>query len=154
MKYKYPYPKINHPIKWVETSNKMSLHDSVSGCHQMIPLPINQHKAIFKVPWRNYIFDQMLPGLRGVEDAFQRTMAPIFNFFTMIYIDDIIICFHADKEWFFDLRGTFDRNKFGKKDSKNKYQGKHGLFEIFWKNPYIMFSSGGSCDFFLQELKK
>ena len=88
----------------------------------MIPFQINQHKDIFKVPWNNYMFEQMLPGLRNVEDTFQRAMAPVFNFFTMIYIDDIIIFFEADKEYLFHLRRIFDRNKFWNQDSKRKYQ--------------------------------
>ena len=70
MKYKYPFPKINHPMPRVGVSYKISLHDSVSGYHQMIPLHINQHEDIFKVPWNNYMFDQMLPGLRNAEDTF------------------------------------------------------------------------------------
>jgi len=94
-------------------SNKMSLHDSVSGYHQMIPLQINQHKDIFKIPWKNYMFDQMLPRLRSAEYTYQRAMAPVFNFFTMIHIDDIFISCEADKEHIFYLRRTFDRNKFG-----------------------------------------
>ena len=63
----------------------------------VISLQINQHKDIFKIPWNNYLFDQMLPRLWSAEDTFQRAMPLVFNFFSMIYIDDILICFKADK---------------------------------------------------------
>lgn len=38
MKYKSPFPKINHPMPKVGVPNRISLHDSVSGYHHMIPL--------------------------------------------------------------------------------------------------------------------
>ena len=93
----------------------------------------------------------MLPRLRSAEYTFQRAMAPIFNFFTMIYIDDIIICFETDKEYLFKI---FDRNKFGKQDSKWKSQGEHELFDKFWKNPGTVFSNGDNYVFYLQDLNE
>ena len=72
----------------------------------------------------------------------------------MVYIDDFIIFFKDDKENLFYLRKILDINKFGKKESKKKHQGEHGLFKKSWKTPYTMFSNGGNYDFCLQELNK
>ena len=98
------------------------------------------------------MFNQMLPGLKSSRDTFRRTMALVLNFFTMVYIEDIIICFKDDKEYIFYLRKICDRNKYKNQKSKKKHQGEHELFENSWKNPYTMFSNENNYDFCSQEL--
>ena len=44
------------------------------------------------------MFDQMPSGLRSAEATFQRAMAPDLSYFTMIYIDDIIVYFKTNEE--------------------------------------------------------
>lgn len=154
LKNKYLFPKIDHTLQRVGVYNRMSLHDSFSGYHQMIPLQINQLKEFFMFPWSKYMFNQKLPGLKSAGDTFRRTMAHVCNFFTMVYLDDIIICFKHDKEYFFYLRKIFYKNKFGEQESKKKHQGEHGLFENSWKSPYNIFSNRGNYIFCLQELNR
>ena len=91
LKNKYHFPKINHTLLRVEGSNKLSSLGSVSDYNQVIILPTDQHKATFKEPWGTYMFDQMPSELKSVEDTFQRAMAHVLSYFTMLYLDDIII---------------------------------------------------------------
>ena len=116
----------------------------------MIPFQINQLKEFFKFPRENCIFKQILPGLESAGDTFRKTMFSVFNFFTMTYMDDFIICFKDDKEYLAYLRKIFDTNIFEKQGSKKKHQGDHGFSENSWNNPYTMLSNGGNY-FFVYE---
>ena len=98
MKDKFPFTKMNNTLQRVGVSNNMSFLGSVSGYNQVITLPINQHKATFKAPWGTYMFDHMPSRLKSAKATFQRAMAPDLSYFTMIYIDDIIVCFKTNKE--------------------------------------------------------
>ena len=118
----------------------------------MIPLKINQLKEFFKFPWDNFMFKQILPGLESVGDTFRRTMTSFFNFFTMVYMDDFIICFKDDKECLAYLRRIFVTNRVEKQGSKKKHQGEHGFSENSYNNPDTMLSNGGNYVFCLQEL--
>ena len=96
-------PKIDHTTQKLGVSNHVSLHDSILGYHQMIPLQNNQLKDFFKFAGRSFKFKPIFSNLKDTADTFQRTMFPVLNFFTMVYLDDIIICFKNDKEYLFYL---------------------------------------------------
>ena len=149
---KYPFSRTDHDSQNLGVSNHISLHDIVSGYHQMIPLQINQIKDFFKFPWDSCILKQIPPRLKDTGDTFRRTMFPVFNFFTMVYIDDIIICFKNDKEYLFYLKKICNKNTYGKQELKVKHQGEHDLFEKSWRNPYTMFVNENNYDLYSKKL--
>ena len=90
----------------------------------------------------------MLPDLKNTGDTVRRTMFPVLNFFTMVYLDDIIICFKNYKEYMFYLNKLCNRNRYGNQEYKEKHQAEHELFKDLWKTPYAMFSSERNYDIF------
>ena len=81
-------------------------------------------------------------------------MAPVTNFFTMMYIDDIVICLGADEKCLLHLNSFLHRKKVWKQNSKKKYKGELGMFENFWQKSCTMPSKIDSHVPYLQELNE
>ena len=128
----YPLSQIDHMLPRVVVSKEMSLFDSISGCNQVMVLSTDQRETSSTTPWGTYLYDQIPFGLMKESFNFQEAMENFFpkdlGYFTMLYLDDIIIYFKTNKAYLLHLQKVFERDKFLKRVSKGEDQGQHCKF--------------------------
>ena len=100
----------------------MYLQSDVSGYHQLIPLQSKQLKEFFKYMGNSSNFKPNVVKLQDTEDMFQKAMFPVMNFFSMMYLDDVIICFKNDKEYLYYLKKMYRKGRSGNQMYREKQQ--------------------------------
>ena len=118
LKDNYPFPKMDHILKKVVGSKRISLLDGFSGNNQVLVLPNHQHKTSFTTPWGTFMYVKMPFGLMNTGVTFQRAMDISFladiGYFIIIYLDDITVFSKTDKENLIHLRKVFEKcRKYG-----------------------------------------
>ena len=103
-------------------SNHMSLQSDVSGYHQLIPFQRKQLKEFFKYTGSSSIFKPRVAKPPDTKDMFLKAMFPVLNFFTIMYLDDIIICFKNDKDYLYYLKKMYNKGRSENQRYREKQQ--------------------------------
>jgi len=114
----YPLPKMEHKLKRVTGTSRISMIDLILGYNQIWVLLEDRQKATFTTPWGTFMYAKMPFGLMNVGETFQRAMDIAFigkkDKFVVIYLDDITVFSRYDKEHCQHMRRVFSKcRKFG-----------------------------------------
>ena len=108
LKDSYPLPKLDHILKRVVRSSRISLLDGFSGYNHILVQPEDQAKTTFTSPWGTFMYVKMPFGLMNAGETFQRAMDIAFakeiHDFLVIYLDDITLFSKIDNEHLDHLR--------------------------------------------------
>ena len=74
LKDNYLLPKMDHILKRVVGSSKMSLLDGFSGYNQILVQKEDQAKTTFTTPWGTFMYVKIPFGLMNARENFQRAM--------------------------------------------------------------------------------
>jgi len=113
LKYHYMLPNMDHILKKVVGSQKMSMLDGFSGYKQIMVHPDDQEKTTFTTPWGTFMYTNIHFGLMNAGVMFQRAMDIVFvdekDKFSVIYFDDIPVYFSSDEEHLKHIRRAFKK---------------------------------------------
>jgi hypothetical protein len=114
----YPLPKMEHILKRVTCSSRMSMIDGFFGYNQISVLPEDRENKTFTTPWGTFMYAKIPFGLMNVGATFQRAMDIAFigekKKFVVIYLDDITVFSQSDKEHYHHSKKVFLKcRKFG-----------------------------------------
>jgi hypothetical protein len=109
---------MEHILQKVTRAARMSMVDGFSGYNQVYAFPEDREKMAFTTPWGAFMYAKMPFGLMNAGETFQRAMNIEFigvkDKFVFIYLDEIIVYSHSDKEHCDHLRKVFLKcRKFG-----------------------------------------
>jgi hypothetical protein len=111
LKDNYPLPKMDHILKRVVWSQRMSMLDGFSCYNQVAVHPEDQEKTTFTTPWGTFMYAKMPFGLMNVGATFQREMDIAFSEqndkYVVIYLDDITVFSRTDPNHLQHLRKVF-----------------------------------------------
>ena len=101
LKDNYTLPKMDHILKRVVGSSRISLLDGFSRYNQILVHPDDQEKTDFTTPWGTRMYIKMPFGLKNAGATFQREMDIAFakeiHDFLIIYLDDLTIFSKSDQ---------------------------------------------------------
>ena len=82
-------------LQKVAGSEMFSLLDGFSGYNQVLVVPDDQLKTVFRNPWGTFSYRRMVFGIINIGATFQRTMDIYFrgliHNFVVVYLDDVTI---------------------------------------------------------------
>ena len=79
LKDNYPLPKMDHILRIVVGSKRISPLDGFSGYNQVLVLPSDQHKTAFTTPWGTFMYVKIPLDLMNAGATFQRAMDIAFS---------------------------------------------------------------------------
>jgi hypothetical protein len=107
----YPLPKMEHILKRLTSSARMSMIDGFSGYNQIYVLPEERKKTTFTTPWRTFMYSKIPFGPMNVGETFQGAMDIAFirenEKYLVIYLDDITLFSRYYKENYHHLEKVF-----------------------------------------------
>jgi len=118
LKDHYPLPKMDHILKRVVGSQRISTLDGFSGYNQVVMHSEDQEKTTFTTHWGTFMYAKMRFGLMNAMATFQQAMEIAFDDekdkIMVIYLDNIIVFSKSDKEHVAHLLRMFKKcRKFG-----------------------------------------
>jgi hypothetical protein len=114
----YPLSKMEHILKRVTGTSRISMIDGFLSYNLISVLLEEREKTTFTTPWGMVMYAKILFGLMNAGATFQRSMDIDFigerDKFMVIYLDDITVFSRSDKEHCEHLRRVFLKcRKFG-----------------------------------------